>query len=1438
MTVEYRLGQETDAMRILLFYDNFIRDFRGLLLLREMLGRRGHDVRIDPLWDEPIDAIRAFNPDTVVMGQIGEKTTCDVGRFVHDSRINLVLNTTENVCYEARKPYFFKANFREWNTPLIDMQVIISHDFHRFVQDHSEIGDKAKYHHIGCPRFDLSVHPEICALETADVREKYGLDRFDRKLLYISSFIFDDAGGQASDENLAFIDIPVRLKREMAQKRQHHGIITRLLKDLADTNGVLLIKRHPWDKSTYYDDHYAGDRVILVDNHDYIVPLLQVSDAMLHTESTVAIEGWIQGKKTVSILPDFDGDRRKLKNHMTHEPVVTDYGSLCAVLADYPWERTRRSLENYQPFIDGQATRRLADRLSRLAPQPGRRQHRLTNRARERRREQRRHARLTYADRLRQLPSDQYLHHFLHLEQYRRRIEVFYDTPIRRHMAVNDSPAGPGGGTPRPDAILTRAQDRAALDDHEGALGMLDSLVGGTDDGCGGHAHWLAARCRWQEREAGRARRHFEQALTVAPDDTPIRTDFARFLLETGDTPATVRQCQQVLDRRPDDIDILMLLSDVAQRAGKSSLANDLAGRVLAMEPSHPEAVKRMDAADAGPGGAGHAYRSIDADADLGNLAALGRRQRFGHWAVRFRGLTIRCHDLLSFYTAAKDIFLHRIYDFEAVRPDPVVIDGGGHIGLFTLCVKQKYPRARVTVFEPDGESLALLRANLSANGCDDVTIVPSGLYNRDGRVRFGSDNSDGSSIFSPDADTRVSVVRLGPYLGAGIDYLKLNIEGAESEVLGDVAGQLGQVRELVLEYHGFPETGQCLHRILALLDQKGFRYLVNDFDAHTNPATKPPFRIDKASRFFLLVYARRLFDPAPEPAAAGADDAERTDPVSRQFGYDRGKPIDRHYIEGFLDRHREHICGRVLEIGDAGYTRRYGSGVTRTDVLNAVAAPGVTVVGDLADGAGLAADTYDCIVLTQTIQFIYDVTAAIGAAVRALRPGGRLLITASGISQISRYDMDRWGEFWRFTDRSLERLLREAAPACHVQVAAHGNVAAAKAFLDGRAHHELPPAVLDVQDPDYPVVLTATVRKPPVCRTGAGASARPAGPTPVAGPSVLLYHRVAEDPVDAQLLAVSPAYFEAHLRDLSARCQVVGLDRIIDAVDAGTPADEMVAITFDDGYADNLIHALPVIEAAQVPVTVFVTSGGLDAPQAFWWDALAHLFFEGALPETIDICLEGTPKVVPTQTPRQRFDAYERLCGRLRNASPATIRRRLPDIFVRAGRPLNGYADHRRLRADELKRLAQSPWVEIGAHSVNHPRLSTLTPEAQMREIYLSKRQLEEITGEPVRFFSYPFGAAQDFTQTTADIARECGFAGAVANIQGRIAAPVDRYRVPRRLVRNWSGATFHRWLPAPDGQAYEAAAIDGRNRRLGAALQAVEKGSADVGKYGGNHV
>ncbi len=200
-----------------------------------------------------------------------------------------------------------------------------------------------------------------------------------------------------------------------------------------------------------------------------------------------------------------------------------------------------------------------------------------------------------------------------------------------------------------------------------------------------------------------------------------------------------------------------------------------------------------------------------------------------------------------------------------------------------------------------------------------------------------------------------------------------------------------------------------------------------------------------------------------------------RVTPVNRNLGRDRGLPIDRYYIERFLAANADSIRGHVLEIDDDRYTRTFGGDrVTRSDVLHVYPNnPRATIVADLTCADRIPSNRFDCIILTQTLPFIYDIHAVVTTLHRILKPGGVVLATVGGITQISRRDMERWGHYWSFTTLSTRLLFEEAFPAANVRVDSFGNVLATTAFLHGLAAEELRPTELDYRDPDYEFLIT-----------------------------------------------------------------------------------------------------------------------------------------------------------------------------------------------------------------------------------------------------------------------------------------------------------------------------------------------------------------------------
>jgi len=204
-----------------------------------------------------------------------------------------------------------------------------------------------------------------------------------------------------------------------------------------------------------------------------------------------------------------------------------------------------------------------------------------------------------------------------------------------------------------------------------------------------------------------------------------------------------------------------------------------------------------------------------------------------------------------------------------------------------------------------------------------------------------------------------------------------------------------------------------------------------------------------------------------------------RLQPISRQWGDDRGQPINRYYIEKFLARWSHDIQGHVLEIGDDAYTKRFGGvRVTRSDVLHVrEGVAGATIIADLSVADHIESNSFDCLIVTQTLHLIYDVHSAIKTIYRILKPGGVVLVTIPGIDPIHDEEWaDSW--YWNFTTVSARRLFEESFPPGNVLVDAYGNVLASAAFLYGLAAEELTKEQLDFIDPAYQVLVAVKAVK------------------------------------------------------------------------------------------------------------------------------------------------------------------------------------------------------------------------------------------------------------------------------------------------------------------------------------------------------------------------
>ncbi len=201
--------------------------------------------------------------------------------------------------------------------------------------------------------------------------------------------------------------------------------------------------------------------------------------------------------------------------------------------------------------------------------------------------------------------------------------------------------------------------------------------------------------------------------------------------------------------------------------------------------------------------------------------------------------------------------------------------------------------------------------------------------------------------------------------------------------------------------------------------------------------------------------------------------------PISRYLGQDRGKPIDRYYIEAFLEEHREEIKGNCLEVQENRYTTRLGKNVTHVDILDvAKENKKATIIADIRSMPHVPSETYDCIILTQVLQYIDDLDSALRECKRILKPDGALIITVPGISQRLDPAFRPEEDCWRFTTSSLTFYLQKHFSKESLTVRSFGNILAAQAFLIGLSQEELTEQQLSFYDPTYPCIVAAVVKK------------------------------------------------------------------------------------------------------------------------------------------------------------------------------------------------------------------------------------------------------------------------------------------------------------------------------------------------------------------------
>jgi len=286
----------------------------------------------------------------------------------------------------------------------------------------------------------------------------------------------------------------------------------------------------------------------------------------------------------------------------------------------------------------------------------------------------------------------------------------------------------------------------------------------------------------------------------------------------------------------------------------------------------------------------------------------------------------------------------------------------------------------------------------------------------------------------------------------------------------------------------------------------------------------------------------------------------------------------------------------------------------------------------------------------------------------------------------------------------------------------------------------------------------------------------------------VLLYHRVARLPRDPEQLAVTPEHFRAQMRHLQENQRLVRFEE-----DWSSLPGPAVAVTFDDGYADNAREALPILEELGVPATFFVSTATVGSTGEFWWDELERRILSGAdFPESFDLAEGRATRRWPTASADGRQRLYHDLVALLTAGDLACRAGILTQLRTWGGQCPEPGEGNRALSLVELKRLAASPWVSVGAHTVHHLQLSALSAEAQREEMESSKRELESWLGGEITTFSYPYGRRCHYSGESVRLCRELGFRKAASNFPGQAHRWSDPYQVPRHLVRDWTVEEF----------------------------------------------
>lgn len=475
---------------------------------------------------------------------------------------------------------------------------------------------------------------------------------------------------------------------------------------------------------------------------------------------------------------------------------------------------------------------------------------------------------------------------------------------------------------------------------------------------------------------------------------------------------------------------------------------------------------------------------------------------------------------------------------------------------------------------------------------------------------------------------------------------------------------------------------------------------------------------------------------------------------------------VEARYVETFLGTNAPAPGARILHIGAPAAPEGDGS---RPEELDQ--AP---------------SESLDCVVMRDVLRYAPDPAELVRSAHRALRAGGTLLASLPCAASITDAPEHGRVDRWRFTEASARKLFTGIFPLESVEVTTFGNLLACVGALHGLEALELTTDELELVDPWFPLV---------VCVRAVKSDPEAAGPAvhdteTDAGAAVLLYHRIASLVPDTHGLCTPADEFHRQMELLREEYVPLDLCELAELARIGRIPRGAVAVTFDDGYLDNLTVASDILTGLGIPATFFVNTEDVTVEHEPWWDTLERILLSDLpLPPVLKITGRASVRSIPTAGPGERDAAIMTLHGVLLHAGLDERERIVEEVVRWSGTTLPARMSHRLMTDIEILKLARRPKQTIGAHTTHNLLLSAHPLEVQREEVTRNRVDLERILGHRVATFSYPYG---DLTAETVQVVRDASFEVAVTVEPALVRAGTDPLLTPRLEVKPGAFPSF----------------------------------------------